>query len=418
MIAIASPATSALPRFLVSPSALPPEGADFPASHPAVPGEQRLSRSLCLVQSLARPEASIFTLRGTSLSWPAAPGSDLSLIELTNAEEDGVPGVEASGASSLMDWGAVATAFARRTDPGHFLGTHDDAVRILLDEIRTAARHAAQHFTGDALPLVEIRRSGPDGATLAFLGIWLAHPEDAISLHGALPSGQWNDDTFPAQGTLLVLDGIAEVEGHGLREVVLSVSMMAIVFSGPAEAGLLDAFSPSPVAVTHESQAKTDGTPLAVKSQKLVQDGPKIYPSGLAGQSKDASRRVVVDVKAQRAYLFVDGRLAFETPVSTASKGRTTPRGTFTITEKIRTGKHSTIYRSAMPYWNRLDQSAIGMHTGQLPGYPASHGCIRLPDESARFIFDNAPKGTTVQVVDALAAAPQPTPAGLMASNP
>ena len=71
-----------------------------------------------------------------------------------------------------------------------------------------------------------------------------------------------------------------------------------------------------------------------------------------------------------------------------------------------------------MPYWNRLDQSAIGMHTGQLPGYPASHGCIRLPDESARFIFDNAPKGTTVQVVDALAAAPQPTTAGLMASNP
>ena len=135
----------------------------------------------------------------------------------------------------------------------------------------------------------------------------------------------------------------------------------------------------------------------------------------LAGQLRG---RVVVDVKAQRAYLFVDGKLAFETPVSTASKGRTTPRGTFTITEKIRTGKHSTIYKSAMPYWNRLDQSAIGMHTGQLPGYPASHGCIRLPDESARFIFDNAPKGTTVQVVDALAAVPQPStvPPALMAS--
>ena len=84
------------------------------------------------------------------------------------------------------------------------------------------------------------------------------------------------------------------------------------------------------------------------------------------------------------------------------------PEARAVITEKIRTGKRSTIYKCAMPFWNRLGESAIGMHTGQLPGYPASHGCIRLPGESARFIFDNAPKGTTVQVVDALAAAPQP----------
>jgi hypothetical protein len=63
-----------------------------------------------------------------------------------------------------------------------------------------------------------------------------------------------------------------------------------------------------------------------------------------------------------------------------------------------------------MPYWNRLDQSPIGMHTGHLPGYPASHGCIRLPDESARFVFENAPRGTTVQVVDALDFTPAPTP--------
>ena len=71
-----------------------------------------------------------------------------------------------------------------------------------------------------------------------------------------------------------------------------------------------------------------------------------------------------------------------------------------------------------MPYWNRLDQSAIGLHTGQLPGYPASHGCIRMPDESARFMFDNASRGTTVQIVDALAAAPVPTPAAPAAPAP
>ncbi len=193
-------------------------------------------------------------------------------------------------------------------------------------------------------------------------------------------------------------------------------TLPAVPAAGGAQQGFLascsarmHAIANAPVvAVKHEKYAFRDGTPLEVKSQKLRQVAPKIYPSGLITNNKDAGRRVVVDVKAQRAYLFVDNKLAFETPVSTGTKGRKTPRGTFSITEKMRTGKRSTLYHCDMPFWNRLDQSAIGMHTGVLPGYPASHGCIRLPGESARFIFDNAPKGTTVDVVDALASVPAP----------
>lgn len=200
--------------------------------------------------------------------------------------------------------------------------------------------------------------------------------------------------------------------GRSLCKSIFAATVLAVTLAAPARAGLFSFASSGPRPVTHESQATEDGTPLKVKSQKLSQATPKIYPSGLASQTANAPRKVVVDINAQRAYLFVDGRLAFETPVSTASKGRYTPRGTFNITEKIRSGKHSTLYKSPMPYWNRLGESAIGMHTGVLPGYPASHGCIRLPDESARFIFDNAPKGTSVQVVSALASAPQPAPAG------
>lgn len=173
-----------------------------------------------------------------------------------------------------------------------------------------------------------------------------------------------------------------------------------------------------PAAVKHERQAMRDGTPLAVKSQKLSQPAPRIYPSGLNAETKDATRSVVVDIKAQRAYLFVGGKLAFETPVSTGAKGRRTPRGIFTITEKMRQGKRSTLYHCAMPYWNRLDQSAIGMHTGHLPGYPASHGCIRLPGESARLLFDHMPKGTAVEVVDALPCPPVPgNPPDLMVAT-
>lgn len=216
---------------------------------------------------------------------------------------------------------------------------------------------------------------------------------------------------------------------NAMNFTALSTALFQLLTSNPAlpakssesiqsAAALADApqlcgfFSRKPSPVKHESEAKMDGTPLEVKSQKLRQEAPKIYPSGLLTEKKDASRRVVVDVKAQRAYLFVDDKLAFDTPVSTATKGRYTPRGSFTITEKVRRGKRSTIYKCAMPYWNRLGESTIGMHTGVLPGYPASHGCIRLPDESARFMFDNAPKGTVVQVVNSLPAAPQPTVPG------
>jgi lipoprotein-anchoring transpeptidase ErfK/SrfK len=194
--------------------------------------------------------------------------------------------------------------------------------------------------------------------------------------------------------------------------MVASLSLLAVVFTAqPAQAGFFSfGGDDPPAAVVHESKAKVDGTPLLVKSQKLVQAPPKIYPSGLTGQPADAPRKVIVDIKAQRAYFFVGEKLAFETPVSSGAKGRSTPRGTYTITEKIRSGKRSTLYKSLMPYWNRLDESAIGLHTGQLPGYPASHGCVRLPDESARFLFENATRGTTVQIVDALAATPVPTP--------
>lgn len=402
-------------RLLVPSSILPSEGEETPLAA-FDQTTKDFARSLAIYRALARPHAIKMILKESALDWPQAPESELQLIEMGLTPDGEGPEIEIGSASTVIEWAAVATAVARRTDPEHFLGGHEDAQRILLDEIRAAAQEATKAFFGEALPLVEVRKIDKTATEVSFLGLILIHVEDTARLSGVIPSSRWTEYTANSDSTLLVLDD-PEAEGHGLREAVLGLSMLAVVFNGPAQAGLFD-FSSGPTPVSHESQAKTDGTPLVVKSQKLVQPAPKIYPSGLVGQANSASRKVIVDVKAQRAYLFVDGKLAFETPVSTASKGRVTPRGTFNITEKVRTGKHSTIYKSAMPYWNRLDESPIGMHTGQLPGYPASHGCIRLPDESARFIFDNAPRGTVVQVVDALPAVPQPFTASMVATAP
>ncbi|MDF1739434.1 MAG: L,D-transpeptidase [Verrucomicrobiales bacterium] len=115
---------------------------------------------------------------------------------------------------------------------------------------------------------------------------------------------------------------------------------------------------------------------------------------------KDAERKVIIDIGRQRAYLVVKGLVAIDSAVSTARRGKYTPRGTFAITEKIKSGKVSTLYHVYMPNWMRLSNSAVGMHTGDLPGYPASAGCIRLPQSVAPIMYEHTRRGVPVEVVD------------------
>jgi hypothetical protein len=394
---------------LVPPQVLPSEGEDPPLATSA----DLLSPQgrLAFYHDLARADAVRWRLDGSTLVSAAdgEPAAELQLVRLTPPDDTGVPGFEAGAALTRFNWAAVLENFERRTNPEFFLGGHEDAVRLFFDETRRAARTAAASFAGEAVPLIEIIRRSESLTEIAFLGVWLAGAEHAQRVSEALPTQVWTAAT-PGAGTLVILDD-AEAEGRGMREAALGISMMALVFSSQAKGGIADIFKSGPTPVVSVHEARQDGTPLAVKSQKLVQPLPKIYPSGLLGRCAESEHKVVIDINAQRAYLFVEGRLAFETPISSATKGRYTPRGSFHITEKIRSGKHSTLYKSAMPFWMRLDESAIGMHVGQLPGYPASHGCLRMPAESAQFIFDNVPRGTTVQVVDSLPSTPQPAPA-------
>ena len=125
--------------------------------------------------------------------------------------------------------------------------------------------------------------------------------------------------------------------------------------------------------------------------------GARINPAVLA-ESNGGNTRVVIDVADQRGYLLVNGKIAVDTPVSTARPGKWTPRGSFNISQKVRTGKISTIYGVEMPYWMRLSGTAYGVHAGHLPGYPASAGCVRLPSRAAQVIYDNTSYGTRVNI--------------------
>jgi lipoprotein-anchoring transpeptidase ErfK/SrfK len=107
---------------------------------------------------------------------------------------------------------------------------------------------------------------------------------------------------------------------------------------------------------------------------------------------------MVVSLPTQLAYVYRNGVLIGATTVSTGKKGHETPTGVFTILQK-NADHYSNIYNNApMPYMQRLTWSGVALHAGKLPGYPASHGCVRMPYEFAQKLFAETKTGLTVVV--------------------
>jgi len=120
----------------------------------------------------------------------------------------------------------------------------------------------------------------------------------------------------------------------------------------------------------------------------------------LAGAPTQGAVLIVVDLAGQRATVYRDGRPVAITTVSSGTTGRETPTGTFPILgkEKIH---HSNLYNSApMPFMQRLTWHGVALHAGKLPGYPASHGCVRLPRAFAEQLFGVTRRGDLVVVSD------------------
>lgn len=155
------------------------------------------------------------------------------------------------------------------------------------------------------------------------------------------------------------------------------------------------------------------------------QDPPRINRDIEPLLTKD-NARVYISLTKQRAYLMAGEEVFVDTPISSGKRKGWTPTGNFTITEKdadhrssiygdfvdrggrvVRSGislkvdsaPSGTRYVGApMRWFMRLTNNGVGMHTGILPGYPASHGCIRLPDQIAALIYSKVKLGTPVQI--------------------
>lgn len=104
-----------------------------------------------------------------------------------------------------------------------------------------------------------------------------------------------------------------------------------------------------------------------------------------------------VDLTTQEATLIRDESAVATVPISSGKKKFETPKGEFVVTNKHRHWK-STLYGASMPFYLRLSSRDFGLHAGHLPGYPASHGCIRLRQKDAAEFFKQVPVGTKVVI--------------------
>ena len=134
----------------------------------------------------------------------------------------------------------------------------------------------------------------------------------------------------------------------------------------------------------------------------------------------DASvNHIVVSLADQSLYAYNGKQLVAYSNISSGKPGHETPTGDFTVSEKD-PDHHSSIYENAsMPFFMRLTDGGVGLHAGYLPGYPASHGCIRLPPEMARHLFENVQDGTFVEIIPGPIAsvAPPQKAGGAVANN-
>jgi hypothetical protein len=110
---------------------------------------------------------------------------------------------------------------------------------------------------------------------------------------------------------------------------------------------------------------------------------------------------LVISLDEQRAYVYRNGLAIGVSTISSGKPGKETPTGVFTILQKNKDHRSNLYNNAPMPYMQRLTWDGIALHGGALPGYPASHGCVRLPHAFAQKLFAETRTGDTVVVANA-----------------
>lgn len=128
---------------------------------------------------------------------------------------------------------------------------------------------------------------------------------------------------------------------------------------------------------------------------------PEVPPTRMVSEVLDSGVVITISLVSQQMHVFRNGALWRSSPVSTGKRGKETPPGVFAILQKKKFHRSNLYSNAPMPFMQRLTWDGIAIHAGRLPGYPASHGCIRLPNEFASELFKiTTATSTAVIIVD------------------
>ena len=179
--------------------------------------------------------------------------------------------------------------------------------------------------------------------------------------------------------------------------LIAGVSLAALLVAGPTSVWALPGdlngwanFATTPSAAEAKKPARRhlkSGDRTSRKSEPAEKAAP--IPSGPLA--------IIVSIDKQRATLYADGQPIASTAVSTGTREHPTPMGVFSVIQK---DKHhvSNLYNASMPYMQRITWSGSALHEGPLPGYPASHGCVRLTSSFAQMLWRTTKMGARVIV--------------------
>lgn len=182
------------------------------------------------------------------------------------------------------------------------------------------------------------------------------------------------------------------------------------------------------VALAGLAKAQLFGPKMKKPNDLIHKQEPIKVNQNLLKQATPENTRIVVSIPKQRAYLMIGEEIVADAPISSGKRGHESPRGHMRVLEKD-PNHHSSLYGdfvdgsgrivrggvsaridsapsgthfagAAMKWFLRLTEDGVGMHIGILPGYPASHGCIRESVDGAKLFYDHVKVGTPVDVGD------------------
>jgi lipoprotein-anchoring transpeptidase ErfK/SrfK len=168
--------------------------------------------------------------------------------------------------------------------------------------------------------------------------------------------------------------------------------------------------------------------PMRKASDLIRRQEPVKINQSLLTEATPDNVHVLVSLPKQRAFLMTGDQIVIDSPISSGKRGHSSPTGNFSVLEKdpnhrsniygdfvdrsgrtVRAGISAKIdaapsgthyVGASMKWFMRLTAEGVGMHIGILPGYPASHGCIRMPPDGAKLFYDHVKVGTPVDVGD------------------